>query len=287
MSLFQKDKNSKSLRTIKSFKKSLSGKDFLDALSKTTTKEGIKALIDSLEDEELRWSATLSLGRIKSPEVADALIEIFNTPGKEVDIYRSIAWILGEIGHEKAISSLSKVLEDRSKDVELRRNAAQSLGKIGSVEAAECLVEALQDDRVRQNAAQALGKIKSFSLVEYLHTYLWDKDPGMRQGVTWALREIRSEKSIQPLIEALEDEEKKVRNGATWALKQIFSHKNEDMMLEILATRKEKEIRKRAVKVLQRIGSPQTIRQLERLNLKVPPENREEILEAIKGLKKR
>lgn len=283
MRLFHKkeEKNSKGIEMIRTLKRNLSGREFHELLGQTKSEAGIRSLVDSLEDDELRWSAALALGKIRSKKVARALIELFTAPRKGVDVYRSIAWILGEIGHEEAIPVLTEALENLSKDVEIRRNAAQSLGKIGSVEAAESLVEALRDEGVRQNAAQALGKIKSAYLVEYLHAYLWNKDPGMRQGITWALREIASEKSIEPLAKALEDEEEKVRDGATWALKRIFSPKNEDKMLEILTTREEEEIRERAAKILFRIGGPEVRRQLKELSPKLPPENGQEEITTI------
>lgn len=121
----------------------------------------IPQLVKALDDENVRYGASLALARL-GKEAVPALRKSLTvgTPGQRV----WSAYTLGEIGPEAraAVSDLTKSLENKRENA-LRAAAAQALGKIGPEAASgtKALAGCLRDDnpQVRQRAAEALGRI--------------------------------------------------------------------------------------------------------------------------------
>lgn len=121
----------------------------------------IPQLIGALEDENVRYGASLALVRI-GKEAVPALRKSLTSgkPGQQV----WSAYTLGEIGADAiaAVGDLTKALENK-REAPLRAAAAQALGKIGpeAASSTEALAKRLRDKnpQVRQQAAEALGQI--------------------------------------------------------------------------------------------------------------------------------
>jgi len=121
----------------------------------------VPQLISALEDENVRYGASLALARL-GKEAVPALRKSLTSGNPDRRVWS--AYTLGEIGADAktAVGDLTKALENKKEDA-LRAAAAQALGKIGpeAASSTKALAARLHDEnpQVRQQAAEALGRI--------------------------------------------------------------------------------------------------------------------------------
>jgi HEAT repeat protein len=119
------------------------------------------------EDANLRSIAALSLGRIRSPKAAPALLEALNDG--DYSVRSSAALALGLIGSDAAVEALIKTINNEGEDELVRGSAAQALGVSCSTrnshakQAIPVLISAFQvrgtNGSVRQMAVRGLADI--------------------------------------------------------------------------------------------------------------------------------
>ena len=126
----------------------------------TAPETDVSRLVQSLDDANLRYGASLALVRL-GDQAVPALRKSLASTSLDQRVWS--AFTLGEIGPAAAASAkdLTALLE--SSDAALRAAAAEALGKLGAASPASvgALAVRLSDDDidVRQHAAVALGQI--------------------------------------------------------------------------------------------------------------------------------
>lgn len=130
------------------------------------------------ENKELRFAASLALGKLKSVEAAKALETVLrDDPHWWVRYAAAIA--LGDTRQPAAVPALSRALSEELR-WQVRQQAARSLGQIGTRPAIEALGRGLtdSDSTVRYSAARALGEVGGTESVDLLHdAYASEEDP--------------------------------------------------------------------------------------------------------------
>lgn len=145
------------------------------------------------EVTEVEPSAAHFLRILRENCVVPELIKLLSDP--DVEVRRTVVYVLGEIGDKTVVPELIKILSDP--DVEVRGIGAYVLGNIGDESALPGLIKLLSDPQksVRCNAARALGKIGSVDSVGPLIAWLKQvSNSQVRRRdimlVTWALERI-------------------------------------------------------------------------------------------------
>lgn len=134
---------------------------FVTVVSAESDTSRIPQLINALDDENVRYGASLALARLGS-EAVPALQKSLTSGKPEQQVWA--AFTLGEIGPaaRRAVDDLTQALEKKS-DEALRAAAAQALGRIGpeAARSTDALARRLTDEKaqVRRQSAVALGKI--------------------------------------------------------------------------------------------------------------------------------
>lgn len=150
------------------------------ALGRIAEKDSVtfleRATLD--ENKELRFAASLALGKLKSVEAVRALEAVLrDDPHWWVRYAAAVA--LGDTRQPAAVPPLSRVLSEEQR-WQVRQQAARSLGAIGTRPAVEALGRGLsdQDATVRYSAARALGEVGGSESVDLLHdAYATEEDP--------------------------------------------------------------------------------------------------------------
>jgi HEAT repeat protein len=163
----------------------------------------VKALIATLDHEDLRCTAIFGLGHLGDVSAVEPLIS-FARNDKNTNIRRTAIDSLGEIGDEAATDTLIEIVQ-KEKDEELRDRAAWALGEIRSGKAVVTLIATIQNDRstdVRRSAAWALGQIGDDRAAETLIEAIENNRCGVRGSFSAvrALGKIQGERAIQALI---------------------------------------------------------------------------------------
>jgi RimJ/RimL family protein N-acetyltransferase len=126
----------------------------------------------------------------KAKELIERLLH-----GKEIEIRRNAAQVLGEMKDKQTMEPLIQALNDESEWVRWR--AAQSLGKIEDDRAVESLINALYDNnwRVRLAAVQSLGRLanpKALSLLMKMVDPSHEPDEDIRKAAQEAIDRIHN-----------------------------------------------------------------------------------------------
>jgi HEAT repeat protein len=197
---------------------------FVAELPADSAPSRIPQLIKALDDENVRYGASIALAQLGN-EAVRALQEslVSDKPDRRV----WAAYTLGEIGPaaKSAIDDLTKALGDTS-DATLRAAAAQALGRIGPAAASSVslLTERLTDEntQVRRQSAVALGRIgpAAADAAPGLITAL--KDHQLRAAARTALIQI-GKPAADAILESLDDDN--LRFDAAAILLQVDSEK--------------------------------------------------------------
>ncbi|MBA7477580.1 hypothetical protein ES707_12991 [subsurface metagenome] len=188
------------------------------------------------------------------------LIEIIKNSRKKL-VIRKAVWALGRIKSPEAVEPLMElILENPLSSVRLA--SITSLSEIGSGKPTQLLLHILlssKDSLISVEAARALGKIKDNCVVQPLSLFIHDKnqDLSLREETVEVLGKIATEEAIHSLIVALDSELgkkvsdvlKEVGKPAVMPLIAVLSGSNEPIIWEVSTILG--EIRdKRAVKSL-------------------------------------
>jgi HEAT repeat protein len=163
-------------------------------------------LMASLNDPnpDSRRTAALSLGKIASPESAQALIQSLHDADPLVRQYS--AWALGNLGGrapEEVGEALVPLLLDPSSAVAMA--AAEAIGK---------------------TAAEATGKLGfSQKVVGHMTAALRNPSVNTRRAAVSALTWLESGSAYSALVQALNDPDAQVRQGALAALGELGDHR--------------------------------------------------------------
>jgi HEAT repeat protein len=228
----------------------------------SNSKQVVKQLIEAVKNKNSSWlkrfNAAVALGRMKSKEAVEPLMEVLADRNPKV-VYGAVI-ALGQTGDANALEPLIERL--KSKDKIMRFRCAEALGLIGNKEAVEPLITALEDEdaRVRQYAAQALGLIGSPKAEDHIITALKDEDRIVRQGAAEALGQIGSNKSVEHLIAALRDEDETVRQKAAESIDYLnIKGKTTRLLIEWIKTIQNVDEKRLAVRALGRTGSSEAV----------------------------
>ncbi len=194
----------------------------------------IPSLINALKSENAntRYSAVLTLGRIRNQSTVASLIPLLKDNNREVRLM--VVRALGDIGDKKTVSLLFAVLENE--DVCFRVGAIKALGKIKDTAATDFLIKTLRDkDKdVRNCTAWALGEIGNENAIKPLINVLSDENVYVRLQAMHALGKIGNKSAINSLIPLLTDETASIRGCAACTLGKIGANTVVNSLLELL-----------------------------------------------------
>jgi len=210
--------------------------------------------IFTIDDRTVRMSALRVLNKLDKGSVS-AISNLLSTPGtlirkKGSGILKDEGWyrvrnsiyVLGNIPTEESIHTLSGLNQDP--DPRVRREVIKALEKIGGPESAKVLLNFLNDieDEIRRSAIASLGMIGDRGsltpLLEHFTHNRKDKLPTLT-----AIGRVDGKEAISFLLKVIQ----------------------EDKGIEDLPTRQKEEIKFAALKILERMGSPELAGQIEKL----------------------
>ena len=198
-----------------------------------------------------RQDAVNSLIQIGRAAIRPALA-ILRHP--DADVRRGAIEVLGKVGAREAQQALIERLGDHSPDV--RRGAVSALGMIGGEGVVEPLIGALEDSdaSVRKEAAMMLSSFNDERVIGPLCLALWDADMTVRWFAAYALGVLKDVRSVRHLCQALGDRSENVSRTASDALTRIGDPAVPSLVE--CATTGTPQIRREALDIMERIGSP-------------------------------
>jgi len=194
------------------------------ALGKLGDKQAAHLLINGLNDREtpVRRNSAWSLGKLKSEEAVDPLLEILKSKNAhDTILYVSAAVALGEIGDKKAVETLIEVVQSDWGFV--NEAAIEALGRIGDTRATKHLILMLSHEckDIRKAAVNALGELSDKTAIKPLSNSLKDENEWVREAAVRAISKLAGETCIKLLIESLDDKSRFVQDAAAKALHNI------------------------------------------------------------------
>ena len=243
----------------------------------------VPPLIDALKDEnnEVRLSAAVALGRIKHPLAIRYLISALND--EETFIREKAANALAEINNTIVLVPVVKTVDNlavgmktpvalvrfkdswiedqliaamRDENVKDRYHLVNVLGKVRRREASDRLIATTKvNGTIRSLAFQALAQIGEPS-IEPLIVALKDKNANGRWYAAHALGEIKDARAVEALIVALQDEDSHVRWHSAWALGKIGDARAVEPLISASLRDGQSKVRKQALEALVDIGAP-------------------------------
>jgi HEAT repeat protein len=175
-----------------------------------------EALLQVLKHDKefyVREAAAYSLGGIKGPVAARALVGALKSPNERVR--RTAVDALGDMKYIDGVDGLIDLLEhDENGDV--RRAAATALGKIGDSKAVRPLLQAIKDKDVyvRSAAEQSLKQFGTEVTRSSSISALKDGNPRVRLKATLQIARMREPAVVPDLLGMLSDDDYNVRQAA-------------------------------------------------------------------------
>lgn len=214
----------------------------------------IPFLLTSLKDEDIetRRKAIIILGRIKSSQAIEPLINLLLDSEEEIREAAAQALVNVDSVHLK---NLQRGLT--RKEPEIRARLAKILGEVGSSQSSEVLIPLLDDrqEEVRIEAAYALAKIGNTTAKKPLLKALKDKVGHVRSAAANALGELKVKEAIPALIETLSDPYPDVRKSAALALGKVKFYRGKILpYLLPLCKDKRQEVRASCLYALGKVG---------------------------------
>ena len=177
-------------------------------LGRMRTPEAAQKLMEILgkdSDFGVRAQAAESLGSMRSKEATPALIKALKDENRNV---KSAALVT--FGYIRDKDSVGPLLEfaEKEEDVGLKIQAVNVLGVIGDATAVPALVKLLDDKngRIATISAQSLGRLRSPDSVKPLLSKIESEDAALRQYSIRALGEIGDKSALPDLEKRLEKE---------------------------------------------------------------------------------
>lgn len=224
--------------------------------------------------------AAWALGELQDPASERALIEAVHSTVPRVRL--AGVWALGELQDAGAAKEVVPLLRDT--DPAMRAVAAEALGEMKSPRTGAALVAALTDrvTPVRLAAVRALSDLRERSAIPALEGMVVnDPDAEIRRSAAGALGELSAARSLDPLARALSDRDPDVQRQAAEAIGNLDEISKAPPALVRAAASPDRELRRRAIRTLGRIGDPATAQTLaDRLT----DEDKDVRLSAVEGL---
>ena len=253
----------------------------IDALRRIGDNRAIDALVNNLNNLELRHETIQALTNIRSEKVVEPLIGLLGDPN--IDVQRKAVEALGRIGDNQAIDALMKILKRpelrwdaiqaltniRSEqvvelligllddpDIEVQRKAVDALKEIGDNRAIDALVKLINRPNLRYKAIRALTNFNIQRVVDSLLVLLDDPDIEMQRKIVDTLGEIGNNQAIDPLVKRLNRPE--LRREAIQALTNFRAEQVVEPLIGLLDD-PDIEVQCKAVDALGKIGGNQAI----------------------------
>jgi len=147
----------------------------LDSLRRTVGAPGIAALLESADDEEIELELVRMLASSHDPRAADTLAGYVGHDNDEMA--QEAAFGLAELGDGRAVPGLLELA--RGLDLTVGREALSKLQRLGVPEAADGLVEMIEDEQFlarRANILRALGTTGATHVGPVLESHLEGDD---------------------------------------------------------------------------------------------------------------
>ncbi len=222
--------------------------------------EAIRILKEKNESPHRRMDAIFIIGEKFRPEYFTLFKEILEDPGEHPEVRSALALMLGKLGrtlrnNDEVLRLLSRHAHDEN--ITVKNYSIQALGLLGREEAAETLIEALEDEDniVFSSAAEALGEL-GHPAAPPLVRLLDEGADDAKCVAAWKLGEMRYVDAIPKLVEVIQqDSNTEVMALSIWALGEIGMGPNE--VLDILNWAREHqapEVHQRASMAIKKIA---------------------------------
>jgi MFS family permease len=179
---------------------------------------------------KVRRQAALSLGELKDPAAAEALIELVDHYPELVE--EETIWALGATGGEKAILPLEHMLS--SPRALIRRSAARALARIGSKNAVPALRKAALadgDPDLRRAALQALRMLDAREAEPEILIGLQDEFPGVQVAAAEAAGEFEVRAAADVLRTRIPEAGEGIRGEMIYALGAVGEQEDLALLL--------------------------------------------------------
>jgi len=192
------------------------------------------------------------IDRFKKRGNVDKLIKALkNTKGETRE---EAALALGELRSEEAVDPLIVAVDDWNIDV--RTASAIALGNIGDRRAVDVLARAVREKSLRKHAIKALVKIGSPSVKVLIELYP-ESPQEVKHQLIKAMGKIGGPSVIPPLVHSLKERDREIQDHAAVALLKV-GRPVLGSVKELLRDRR-KAVRGAAIKIIGRIGDPDSI----------------------------
>ncbi len=277
---------------MNSSEKSLSD-SYSEVLAMETNKD-VKGLIEIIKNSQKKLvirKAVWALGRIKSPEAVEPLMElVLENPlssvrsaaimtlseigsdkptqlllhlllsSKDPLISVEAARALGKIRNSCVVQPLSLFIHDKNQDLSLREEAVEVLGKIATEEAIHSLIVAL-DSELGKKVSEVLKEVGKPAVMPLIVVLSGSNEPIIWE-VSTILGEIRDERAVKSLVTLLFDESKDDYKRGIYvatALGRIGGTAAVEPLIELASKHAEDQLSVRSVGALGDIGDHRAI----------------------------
>ncbi|MGC9348230.1 MAG: HEAT repeat domain-containing protein [Anaerolineae bacterium] len=201
----------------------------INAIGKLDIPDLGSMLIPFLEtpDPRIRRTTAIALRRLNTREAIPTMIELLEdyllAPNhRDLPVVKTLVVALGELEAREAVPVLERVTRGY---VGVRSLTAKALGKIGDPQAAQALIDALQDDKSKNlqlASLRSLGKLGYRDAIPAVRPFLNADDPRLRRTAVLTLGALQDRDVTPKLLEmAKGDESPLVRPAAVEALGQV------------------------------------------------------------------
>jgi HEAT repeat protein len=227
-------------------------------------------------DEAVRYDAAQALGKRGDAAAVNGLVDILNdsSPKVKYAALSSLVKIGSPVAATPTIAALLDDLESRLwkllvLDIGMRlRNGLFDMVEPGNQEAADMLVEALDDARLteyqRALVIRLIGRTEDQRMVATFIDMLMIATETLQGASAEALGYIRDERAVTPLIDVLADADSAVREIAINALGRIGDERAGEALLPLLDSGDE-WTRRAAATALSDLGDRRAVRKLLRM----------------------
>jgi HEAT repeat protein len=191
-------------------------------------------------DPRIRRTTVIALRRLNTREAVPKMIELLEeyllAPNqRDLPVVKTLVVALGELEAQEAVHVLERVTRGY---VGVRSLTAKALGKIGDPQAAQALIDALQDNKSKNlqlASLRSLGKLGYHDAIPAVRPFLNADDPRLRRTAVLTLGALQDSGATPQLLEmAKGDESPLVRPAAVEALGQIGNAEMIDKLLQFL-----------------------------------------------------
>lgn len=183
------------------------------------------------EDLDVRFAATVALGRIGDARAVPALVNSLNSDPENIIV---AAGAIAKIGDRTAYQSLLPLLGHEKATV--RQAVISALNSIGHPHMAEDIKGLMdhEDPRIRESAVKITGYFGFPHCIPVLLERTDDPEEAVRQAAVSHLPYLEQDRADQRLMQALSDDTPKVRAAAATAMAHLDREKARKPLLRAL-----------------------------------------------------